>query len=156
MKAIETRGDGIRGRAVFEKNCAVCHRMDGVGTAVGPDISDSREQSFDKLLVSILDPNRSIDANYFRYLARMDDGTVVDGLLKDSNSQTITIQQQNGLLTTIARESIEELKSSGTSLMPEGIETQISVQDIAELLWYIKNWRYISENIPANAALSPK
>ena len=120
---------------------------------VGPDISDSRVHSFEKLLISILDPNRSIDANYFRYLARTEDGNVVEGLLKDSNSQTITLQSQNGTMTTLNRSEIEELKSSGTSLMPEGIESQISARDMADLLWYVKNWRYAADSVPANATI---
>ena len=142
-----------RGKAVFVKNCSACHRMDGVGSMVGPDISDSRVHTFEKLLISILDPNRSIDANYFRYLARTEDGTVVEGLLKDANSQTITVQSQNGTLTTLSRSEIEELKSSGTSLMPEGIESQISAREMADLLWYVKNWRYAADSVPANATI---
>ncbi|HUP78582.1 MAG TPA: PVC-type heme-binding CxxCH protein [Pirellula sp.] len=142
-----------RGKAVFVKNCSACHRMDGVGTMVGPDISDSRVHTFEKLLISILDPNRSIDANYFRYLARTEDGNVVEGLLKDANAQTITLLSQNGTVTTLNRSEIEELKSSGTSLMPEGIETQISVREMADLLWYVKNWRYTADGVPANATI---
>ncbi len=141
------------GKAVFHKNCSACHKLDGVGAIVGPDISDSREQTFEKLLISVLDPNRSIDANYFRYLARTEDGNVTEGLLKDSNSQTITLQSQIGSLTTLSRSEIEELKSSGTSLMPEGIESQISVSEMADLLWYVKNWRYAADQVPANATL---
>ncbi len=141
------------GKAVFVKNCSVCHKLDGMGAAVGPDISDSRELTFEKLLISILDPNRSIDANYFRFLARTEDGNVTGGLLKDSNSQTITLQSQNGTLTTLNRSEIEELKSSGTSLMPEGIESQISVHEMADLLWYVKNWRYAADQVPANATI---
>jgi putative heme-binding domain-containing protein len=152
LSSIRVDAKSNSGRAVFEKNCISCHRLNGVGSSVGPDISDSREQSFDKLLISILDPNRAIDANYFRYLARTADGATTDGILKDANSLTITLQNQNGS-TTLERSEIEELKSSGTSLMPVGIESQIPPQEMAELLWYIKNWRYVTENIPANAEL---
>lgn len=153
LASFEVNPNKNNGKAIFAKNCSACHKLDGVGAFVGPDISDSREQSYEKLLVSVLDPNRSIDANYFRYLARTDEGIVVEGLLKDSNSQTVTLQSQNGTLTTINRSEIEELKSSGTSLMPEGIESQISAADMAELLWYVKNWRYVTDNVPANATL---
>ena len=142
-----------QGKVLFAKNCAACHRLDGVGTAVGPDISDSREQSFEKLLIAVLDPNRSIDANYFRYLARTQDGSVVEGLLKDSNAQTISLAGQNGISTTIRRGEIEELKSSGASLMPEGIESQVSAREMADLLWYVKNWRYLADGVPANAVI---
>lgn len=142
-----------RGKSIFAKHCATCHRLDNVGTLVGPDISDSREQSYEKLLISILDPNRSIDSNFFRYMVRTDEGMVFEGLLKDANVQTISLQGQNGALTIVRRSEIEELKSSGTSLMPEGIESQISPGEMAELLWYIKNWRYGAENIPANTMM---
>ena len=151
MASIKVEPNDNRGKAIFAKQCAACHKLDGIGTLVGPDISDSRDQSFDKLLVSILDPNRSIDANYFRYLVRSLDGSVVEGILKDSNAQTITLQSQQGSMVTLPRNEMEELKSSGASLMPEGIESQISPRDMAELLWYIKNWRYAAGNIPANA-----
>ncbi len=153
LSTIQVNPNKNVGKAVFHKNCSACHKLDGVGAIVGPDISDSREQTFEKLLISILDPNRSIDANYFRYLARTEDGNVTEGLLKDSNSQTITLQCQNGSLTTLSRSEIEELKSSGMSLMPEGIESQISVLEMADLLWYVKNWRYAADQVPANATI---
>ena len=153
LATIEVDSNNNRGKAVFTKNCSACHRMDDVGTMVGPDISDSRVHTFEKLLISILDPNRSIDANYFRYLARTEDGTVVEGLLKDSNAQTITLLSQNGTTTTLNHSEIEELKSSGTSLMPEGVESQISAREMADLLWYVKNWRYAADKVPANATI---
>jgi putative membrane-bound dehydrogenase-like protein len=153
MSKVAVQENANNGRAIFEKNCVACHRLNSVGTQVGPDISDSREQSFEKLLIAILDPNRSIDANYFRYMARTHDGTVVEGVLKDANATTISLQNQNGT-KTIERAEIEELKSSSTSLMPEGIEAQISAKEMAELLWYIKNWRYAPSGVPASANLS--
>jgi len=153
LATIEVDPNNNRGKAVFTKNCSACHRIDDVGAMVGPDISDSRVHTFEKLLISILDPNRSIDANYFRYLARTEDGKVVEGLLKDSNSQTITLLSQNGTTTTLNRLEIEELKSSGTSLMPEGVESQISAREMADLLWYVKNWRYAVDKVPANATI---
>ncbi len=153
LSTIQVNPNKNVGKAVFHKNCSACHKLDGVGAVVGPDISDSREQTYEKLLISILDPNRSIDANYFRYLVLTEGGNVIEGLLKDSNSQTITLQSQNGVLTTLSRSEIDELKSSGTSLMPEGIESQISVLEMADLLWYVKNWRYAADQVPANATI---
>jgi putative heme-binding domain-containing protein len=153
MRGLTIGIDPNRGKELFAKNCSNCHRLDGVGTAVGPDISDSRTQSYDQLLIAILDPNRAIDANYFRYLALTDDGETIEGLLKDSNAQSITLEGQNGTRRVLDRASLQEFKSSGLSLMPEGIEAQLPPTDLAELLWYIKNWRYVTSNIPAVAQL---
>ncbi|MEQ1828661.1 MAG: PVC-type heme-binding CxxCH protein [Pirellula sp.] len=153
LATIQVDSKNHRGKSIFEKNCSACHRLDSVGTQVGPDISDSRVHTFENLLVSVLDPNRTIDANYFRFIARTEDGRIVEGVLRDSNAQTVTLQNQNGA-HTLQRSEIEELKSSATSLMPEGIESQIPATDMAELLWYIKNWRYSADGIPVNASIT--
>lgn len=151
IETVEVDASQDAGRVLFSKHCASCHRIDGVGYAIGPDISDSRVQSYDKLLTAVLDPNRTIDANYFRYLARTEDGEVIEGILRESNSQTVVLEQQNGTRRTIAREELEEFKSSGQSMMPEGFEALINPEEMGQLLWYIKNWRYQKEGIPAAA-----
>lgn len=145
--------DFATGQALFGKHCASCHRIDGVGVALGPDISDSRIQSYDKLLTAVLDPNQTIDANYFRYLARTEDGEVVEGILKEANAQSVVLEQQNGVRRTLSRDELEEFKSSGQSMMPEGFEALITPTEMGELLWYIKNWRYQRDGIPASAML---
>jgi putative heme-binding domain-containing protein len=153
LKGKEVGKDPAIGKALFQKNCAGCHQMDGMGFAVGPNISDSREHTYEKLLVAILDPNRAIDANYFRTLALTDDGETVEGLLRDSNAQSITLELQNGIKRVLNRSELVELKTSGKSMMPEGMETQLSVEEMGELLWYVKNWRYVADNVPAVAKL---
>ncbi|MCY3008437.1 MAG: c-type cytochrome [Planctomycetota bacterium] len=153
LKGQEVGNDPTIGKTLFQKNCASCHQMDGMGFAVGPNISDSREHTYEKLLVAILDPNRAIDANYFRTLALTDDGETVEGLLRDSNAQSITLELQNGVKRVLNRSELVEFKSSGKSMMPEGMEAQLSVEEMGELLWYVKNWRYVADNVPAVAKL---
>ncbi len=68
QSCLELAGNAERGKQIFTKQCAACHRIGDVGVQVGPDISDSRVQTPDKLLTSILDPNRAIDNNYFRFV----------------------------------------------------------------------------------------
>ena len=153
LKGQEVGNDPTIGKTLFQKNCASCHQMDGMGFAVGPNISDSREHTYEKLLVAILDPNRAIDANYFRTLALTDDGETVEGLLRDSNAQSITLELQNGIKRVLNRSELVEFKSSGKSMMPEGMEAQLSAEEMGELLWYVKNWRYVADNVPAVAKL---
>src|SRR6185503_13001536 len=129
------------GQIVFEKQCAACHRIAGVGVNVAPDISDSRTKKFDQLLTDILQPNRAIDNNYLGYTVRLLDGTILTGILTAETATSITLRQQGGKDAVIARSEIDELKSSGQSLMPEGLERQIPAADMADLLSFIKNWR---------------
>ncbi len=130
------------GKRVYAQHCAACHRMDGVGTQVGPDISDSRVFTPEQLLVSILDPNRSIDNHYFRYRALTADGLIVEGLIVEETAQSVTLKTQQGERVTLDRKELERFQSTGVSMMPEGFENQISEQQMANLIGYIKNWRY--------------
>jgi putative heme-binding domain-containing protein len=79
---------------------------------------------------------------------RLLDGTVATGVLSAETSTSITLRQQGGKEAVIPRSEIDELKSSGLSLMPEGLEKQIPHQEMADLLSFIKNWRYLDGRTP--------
>ncbi len=142
------KGDAAKGQVVFEKNCAACHRINGIGVNVAPDISDSRTKKFEQILADILQPNRAIDNNYVGYTVRQLDGTVLTGILSAETATSITLKQQGGKEAVIPRSEIDELKSNGQSLMPEGLERQIPQADMADLLSFIKNWRYLDGRTP--------
>jgi putative membrane-bound dehydrogenase-like protein len=137
--------DPTRGRGVFEKNCAICHRIGDVGTSVAPDISDSRERLPAQLLTDILQPNRAIDSNYFGYTAITTEGLTHTGILSAETSTSITLKQGEGKSVTLPRDQIDELRSDGVSFMPDGLEKNIPPQEMADLISFIKNWRYLSE-----------
>jgi hypothetical protein len=63
------------------------------------------------------------------------------------------LELQNGIKRVLNRSELVEFKSSGKSMMPEGMEAQLSVEEMGELLWYVKNWRYVADNVPAVAKL---
>ncbi|MBW8884352.1 MAG: c-type cytochrome [Planctomycetia bacterium] len=145
---LQMKGDPTHGQAVFEKNCAACHRINNIGVNVAPDISDSRTKKFEQILADIIQPNRAIDNNYLGYTVRQLDGTVLTGILAAETATSITLRQQGGKEAVIPRSEIDELRSSGQSLMPEGLDRQIPPQDMADLLSFIKNWRYLDGRTP--------
>ena len=149
--ALSMQADPRRGQVVFEKNCAACHRIGGLGVNVAPDISDSRTKTAAQILTDILQPNRAIDNNYIGYAVRLIDGTVATGILSAETGTSITLRQQGGKELVVPRSEIEELRSSGLSLMPEGLERQIPLQDMADLVSFIKNWRYLDGRTPVEA-----
>lgn len=149
QSCLEMAGDAERGKQVFTKQCAACHRIGDVGVQVGPDISDSRVQTPDKLLTNILDPNRAIDNNYFRFVVLTNDGRTLDGLIAEETADKLVIRGQNDARLVLARSEIDELKPTGMSMMPEGLESQIDPQAMADLIAYIKNWRYTAGQVPA-------
>ena len=67
QKALEMKGDRGRGKAVFEKNCSSCHRLENVGQAIGPELSAVRDRGLDAVLLNILDPNREVMPQYQSY-----------------------------------------------------------------------------------------
>jgi putative heme-binding domain-containing protein len=146
--ALEQKANAARGRLIFEKNCVTCHRVGNSGTNVGPDIGDTRDKTPAYLLTNILDPNRAVDANYFGYTLITKQGRVLTGLVKSETASSITIRLPEGKEETILRTDVDELKSSGLSLMPIGLEKTITVDQMADLITYLKNWRYLDGAVP--------
>ena len=140
--------DALRGKDIFVKHCASCHKVADVGVQVGPDISDSRTQQPAQILTNILDPNRAIDNSYFRFVALTAEDQVIEGMIAEETSDAIVLRGQNNVRTTLKRADLQELKATGISLMPEGLESQIDPQAMADLISFIKNWRYLDGSIP--------
>lgn len=147
--ALVLEADPQRGQVVFQKNCSTCHKIGNLGVNVAPDISDSRTKTPAQLLGDIIQPNRAIDANYIAYQLLTKDGTIASGILTSETSTSITLKQPEAKVITVARSEIEQLKSSGVSLMPDGLEKTIPPQAMADLISFIKNWRYLDGRIPA-------
>ncbi|HUE13540.1 MAG TPA: PVC-type heme-binding CxxCH protein [Planctomycetaceae bacterium] len=59
-------GDGGRGKVLFAKHCATCHKLGGAGQNVGPDLASRKDKSPESLLAAVLDPNRSVEPNMWR------------------------------------------------------------------------------------------
>ncbi|MEZ6056184.1 MAG: c-type cytochrome [Planctomycetaceae bacterium] len=140
--------DPLRGRAVFQKNCIACHRIGDLGVDVAPDISDSRTKTAEYLLTHILDPNRAIDNNYFSYTVVDKEGRQLTGVLSSETATSITLKQPEGKVVVLSRSDIELLQASGVSLMPEGLEKNIPPEQMADLISFIKNWRYLDGAVP--------
>lgn len=145
---LELTADPVRGKELFRKHCAACHQVGDVGVNVAPDISDSRVKQPLQLLTDILQPNRSIDANYISYSVITTDGQSLVGVIAAETSTSITLRQQENKTTTLLRSQIEHIQSNGVSLMPEGLEKNIPPQDMADLISFVKNWRYLDGKTP--------
>ncbi len=137
-----------RGMELFRKHCASCHRVGEIGVDVGPNISDSRTKLPLELLTAILDPNRAIDNNYFRFIVLTEEGRVIEGIIAEETGEALIIRGQDDRRELIRRDDIATMKATGVSLMPEGLEAQLDPQSMADLIAFIKGWRYIDGAIP--------
>lgn len=146
--ALARKGDPGRGREVFKKNCATCHHVADIGVDVGPDISDTRTKTAEALLGDILDPNQAIDNNYVNYLVTLKSGKSLSGIIAAETASSITLRRAEKQTDVVLRQDIEEIASSGVSLMPEGLEKTITIAEMADLLDFLKNWRYLDGAVP--------
>jgi putative membrane-bound dehydrogenase-like protein len=147
--ALKLKGDVRKGQEVFRKNCATCHRLHGIGVQVGPDIADAeRTKTPAQLLTDILNPNAAIDANYINYEVTLKSGRVLSGLIAAETAASLTLKRAENQTDTVLREDVEEVNSTGVSLMPEGLEKGITVAEMADLLGFLKNWRYLDGAVP--------
>lgn len=135
--ALTLSGDTTRGKAIFARSCSACHALDGVGHAVGPDLAALANKSPLYLLAEILDPSRNLDSRYAEYRAITKDERTVTGILVSETATAITLRGQQGKDETILRTDLESLRGSGKSLMPEGLEKDVTRQDMADLLAYL-------------------
>lgn len=147
-EALTIKGDAKRGQEVFKKNCATCHRVNGIGIDVGPDIADSRTKTLEAFLVDILNPNQAIDNNYVNYLVTTKDGRTLTGIIAGETASSLLLKRAEGQTDTVLRTQIDEVQSTGISLMPEGLEKNITIPEMADLLSFLKNWRYIDGSVP--------
>ena len=130
-------GDSLAGRAVFAKACAACHALGVIGHAVGPDLAAVVNKTPQYLLQEILDPNRNVDSRYVSYIAVTKQGRSLTGLLAAESAGSITLKGQEGKQEVILRSDLEELASSTKSLMPVGLERDLSKQNLADLIAYL-------------------
>jgi putative heme-binding domain-containing protein len=135
----QKHGDAKQGEAVFKKVCAQCHKIYGEGQDVGPDITVNGRGSFDQLLSNVLDPSLIVGAGYQARLVTTNDGRTLTGLLVEDNPQRIVLKEQGGKLDTIPRPEVESVTVSKLSLMPEGLEKQLTEKELIDvfefLLW---------------------
>ncbi len=143
-------GDAGRGRQVFERTCASCHKLAGIGHEVGPDLAALTDTSTESLLIAILDPNREVDARYASYTAGLKDGRVLTGLIVDETASAVTLKRQDGQADSLLRNDLEELTTAGRSLMPEGLENDIKPSELADLMAFLVQRRAPSKEIAGN------
>lgn len=137
------KGDVDEGRRVFfsaAASCSTCHVAEGRGHKVGPDLSYiARASNREKLISSILTPNRDIGPLYVVKTAALKDGTNVTGVQSDKETGgRVDLLQHGGKVVQIPHGNVIKLEISPLSLMPEGLELILTVQEFRDLIAYME------------------
>jgi putative membrane-bound dehydrogenase-like protein len=139
QKALELKGDAVRGKAIFKKECTACHRLEGVGEQIGAELGAIKDRGSATILLNILDPNREVLPKFLAYRLVTDAGRIITGMITAETATSITIRRADTTSETVLRVNIEELRSTSMSFMPEGLEQQIDMQGMADLLAYLNS-----------------
>ncbi len=133
--AVSLEGDAARGRTAFRKGgCVACHRLGEQGVEVGPNLATVGSKPAEQLIEAIFDPNRAVERRYTVTVVLLDDGTAHSGIVVSETPGGLVLRPAGGGDRVIRRSEIDELTTLETSIMPEGLESLVTVQDCADIL----------------------
>lgn len=136
--ALEKTGDPQKGRVVFQQVCARCHKLDGLGQDVGPDLATVRHRAPLNMLSDIIMPSASIAQNYESYVVETTSSGMVEGIMSAQTPTTITIRHEAGREDVIRRADIKSMRVTSLSAMPADLDRQITVEQMADLLKFLR------------------
>jgi putative heme-binding domain-containing protein len=141
---VRTKGNAQRGQALYLNGkmlaCINCHRMEGVGGNVGPDLTRLWETStVEKIIESILEPSKEIKEGYQMYKATTKKGLVYQGLKIAQTPDEVVLRDATAKDIHIAAKDLEELVVSKTSIMPEGVVAQLNYEQFIDLIAFLKD-----------------
>jgi putative membrane-bound dehydrogenase-like protein len=119
---VNTPGDAAHGKKVFVETCLKCHGYKGEGRSIAPDLTGMGVHGKHELLVSVIDPNRSVETNYISFNVRLKNGEVFNGIVGRETRDSVVLKNNEGD-REIRRADIDAMISTGLSLMPEGLES---------------------------------
>ncbi len=138
QSVLKSPGDAVRGGKIFVRDCAACHRLGDQGHNVGPNLATIRHRRADEILTAVLDPNREVGPNFLQFAVAMDDGRVLTGMIAEESAASLTLRQAENKQDVLLRQNIAEIRGTGLSLMPDGLEKKITVEEMADLLAFLR------------------
>ncbi len=134
--------DPGRGRTVFQQGkdnaCSRCHRVQGEGSWIGPDLSSiGIKYGRRELLYHILNPSGAINYNYVANTIWLTNGRILSGLIVSETAADVVLKTAQGERIHIARSDIDDQQPQSVSLMPEDLVGSLSDQDLADLIGYL-------------------
>jgi putative membrane-bound dehydrogenase-like protein len=130
-------GDPSRGELIYKRECSACHHIRDMGYEVGPDLASSPSRNPDALLTNILDPNRMVDPAFLQYVVVDKSGRTFTGKIVAETATSVTLTSGKGVQETVLRANVDEMASTGKSLMPEGFEKTIPKAEMADLIAFL-------------------
>lgn len=126
-----------RGAAVFEKNCAACHQIDGKGALVGPQLDGVGARGVERIIEDVLDPNRNVDTAFRATLFELNDGDMVSGLFRREEGELVIYAESTGKEQSLPKKNIKGRRQSELSLMPDNFADLIPANEFNDLMAFL-------------------
>jgi putative heme-binding domain-containing protein len=135
-------GDRANGRVAFGKACAVCHQAEGTGSDFGPPLTEiGTKLPKPALYNAILQPNAGIAYNYEGWVVRLRDGRETTGIIVNDTQTELAVKVIGGIVTRYNRSDVESVNALPVSLMPAGLHTALTEQELVDLVEYLSSLR---------------
>ena len=125
-----------RGRALFARQCANCHRLFDDGARIGPDLTGSQRTNLDYVLENVLDPSAVVPREYQVVRLELASGRVLEGIIKAEDERSLTLQTPNEAVV-LPKDEIESRKQSSASMMPDGLLDKLGDDEVRDLIAYL-------------------
>ncbi|WP_282136857.1 PVC-type heme-binding CxxCH protein [Seonamhaeicola maritimus] len=131
-------GNVSNGKELYIFYCSSCHKMNGEGADIGPDLSGYDRSNTNYMVLNIVDPNADIREGYVNYVIKKKNGQVVVGILQDRSEYKVIIKPLGADPITITKEEINTMEAQKISLMPERLTDTMTNQEIRDLFEFLK------------------
>ncbi|HXJ55646.1 MAG TPA: HEAT repeat domain-containing protein, partial [Verrucomicrobiae bacterium] len=143
-QAVAKSGDPWRGQRIFFEEqrtaCIRCHAVHGWGGGVGPELTTAGAQFGRATLIeSILFPSKTVREGYQQIEIELKSGEIYNGLVKAENATAVILLDAEGRQQPIARDQIAARRNSRLSLMPEGLQAALSLDEFTDLVAYVES-----------------
>jgi len=137
-RVADLKGTSSHGHELFLQNCSICHHLKGEGKEVGPDLGQVGDKPVDWLLTAIFDPSAAVEARYLMHNLKLKNGTDLSGIISAETANNIVLRLPGGTDLPVLRVDIVSDQATNRSLMPEGLETVLKPQDVADVISYLR------------------
>jgi putative membrane-bound dehydrogenase-like protein len=137
-------GDSKNGSKIFNDlthaACVKCHRVRGQGGQVGPELTGvGSKYNRAQLIESVLYPSKQILDGYHQTVVTLNDGETVSGIVRGESATEVNLVDSDGKIIVVHKTDLKGRKESELSLMPEGLQASLSVQDFADLASFLES-----------------
>ncbi len=134
---LAAKASAANGEAVFEKNCAICHQLEGKGALVGPQLDGVGARGAERIMEDLLDPNRNVDTAFRATLFELNDGDIVSGLFRREEGELIIYAETTGQELSLPKKNVKSRSPSELSLMPENLAEALTPAEFNNLIAFL-------------------